>query len=309
MFFFGENFSSEFDITPFEYKMIKAIDFYNHCLHEIRQQKNFQIIAGNVQAVFNKDRTGIVLDGSEIYSDYVFNSILFSKPILDNRHIWLLQHFKGWFIETAEDVFDASVPTLMDFRTEQDSGTAFCYVLPFNSRQALVEYTLFSEDLLEECRYVERLEHYVRDILKIPSYKISGEEFGIIPMTNYKFPRIENRVIQIGTAGGQTKGSTGYTYNFIQKHSKAIVDALILTGTPFIEEDSGRFKFYDSVLLKFLRDGKISGKEIFTDLFKKNPIHKVLRFLDNETSLLEEMKIISTLPMLPFVKAGIQQLV
>ena len=63
------------------------------------------------------------------------------------------------------------------------------------------------------------------------------------------------------------------------------------------------------MLLQVLYDGKISGKEIFTDLFKKNSIHKVLKFLDNESSLVEEIKIISSLPMLPFVKAGIQQLV
>ena len=32
---------------------------------------------------------------------------------------------------------------------------------------------------------------------------------------------------QIGTAGGQTKASSGYTFQFIQKQSQQIVDYLI----------------------------------------------------------------------------------
>ena len=70
-----------------------------------------------------------------------------------------------------------------------------------------------------------------------------------------------------------------------------------------------RFDFYDSVLLKVLNDGDLSGKEIFTDLFKKNSVNKVFKFLDNETSLAEELKIISSLPTLPFLKAGIEQII
>ena len=309
MFFFGENFSSEFDIAPVEYKMIRAIDFYNHCLNEIRQHKNFEIVSAPVEAILTNGQPAIVVNGKDIYADYVFNSILFEKPRLANRDIWMHQHFKGWRIQTAQDVFDASVATLMDFRTNQRFGTAFCYLLPFNSREALVEYTLFSEKLISDSQYDEGLKSYINDILNISSYTITEKEFGIIPMTNYKFPKHENGVIHIGTAGGQTKSSSGYTYNFIQKHSEAIVDALISTGKPYIKEDSSRFDYYDSVLLQVLYDGKISGKEIFTDLFKKNSIHKVLKFLDNESSLVEEIKIISSLPMLPFVKAGIQQLV
>ena len=56
------------------------------------------------------------------------------------------------------------------------------------------------------------------------------EEFGIIPMTNADFPFFKNGMYYIGTAGGQTKASTGYTFRFIQKQADAIVEQLILTG-------------------------------------------------------------------------------
>jgi len=143
--------------------------------------------------------------------------------------------------------------------------------------------------------------------LNIQSYKILDREFGTIPMTNFKFSSQQNNIINIGTAGGQTKGSSGYTFNFIQKHSKDLVNALIDTGKPYVKKQSPRFNFYDSVLLDVLNDGKIPGKEIFTDLFKKNPVEKVFKFLENQTSLSEELQIISSLPTLPFLKAGIKQ--
>jgi len=307
--FYGENFSKEIDINPYQYKMIKGIDFYEYCLSTIQQHKNFEIFFEKVDSIFSDEQTGVVVNGERIFADYVFNSILFEKPVLEKNDLWLLQHFKGWIIETGENAFDENTSTLMDFRIDQKLGTAFCYVLPFSSKQALIEYTLFSEHLLEEHRYDEGLRYYINDILKISFYKIIEKEFGSIPMTNYKFPSQQNNIINIGTAGGQTKGSSGYTFNFIQKHSEAIVDALKTTGKPFVKNDSKRFNFYDSVLLNVLSDGKISGKEIFTDLFKKNPVEKVFKFLDNETSLSEELKIISTLPTLPFLKAGVKQLI
>lgn len=309
LWFYEESFSEQFAIEPYQYKMIRGIDFYEYCLSIIRQQKNFEIIFEKVDGVFSDSQTGVIVNGQKIYSSYVFNSILFEKPQLQKSHYWLLQHFKGWIIETDENCFDEDKATLMDFRISQSSGTAFCYVLPFNSRQALVEYTLFSDQLLQQEEYDKGLRSYIGDFLKISSYNILEKEFGVIPMTNFQFPSHHNNIINIGTAGGQTKGSSGYTFNFIQKHSKALVDALVETGKPFIKQSSKRFNFYDSVLLKVLSDGSVPGKEIFTDLFKNNPVQNVLKFLDNETSLPEELRIISSLPTLPFLKAGISHIV
>lgn len=308
LYFYGKDFSKRIHIFPYQYKMLRGIDFYEYCFSIIKQHKNFDIVFDTVEEVFSHDETGIVVNGKKIFAEYVFNSILLQKPKLDKNDLWLLQHFKGWVIETEKNVFDESVATLMDFRTDQKYGTAFCYVLPFNSKHALIEYTLFSDNLINENQYDEGLKNYINTILKIASYQIIEKEFGIIPMTGFKFPSHQNHIINLGIAGGQTKGSSGYTFNFIQKHSKAIVEALIQTGKPFVKDEAKRFNFYDRVLLKVLSGGKVSGKEIFTDLFKKNPINKVFSFLDNETSIVEEVKIISSLPTLPFLKAGIQQI-
>jgi lycopene beta-cyclase len=309
LWFYGEDFSEQLNIHPYQYKMIRGIDFYEHCFETITKHKNFDILFEEIEQIFSAKQTGVLIKGGTIYAEYIFNSILFKKPKLDKNDRWLLQHFMGWIIETDENSFDENSATIMDFRIDQKFGTAFCYVLPFNSKQALIEYTLFSSELLQQNQYNDGLQFYFSKFLNVSSYKILEKEFGVIPMTNFKFPSHHNNIVNIGTAGGQIKGSSGYTFNFIQKHSKAIVDSLIATRKPFVQSSSGRFNFYDSVLLKVLDDGAVPGKKVFTDLFKKNPVQKVFKFLDNETTLTEELKIISSLPAFPFLKAGIKQMI
>ena len=150
---------------------------------------------------------------------------------------------------------------------------------------------------------------YISKFLQIDSYKIVEEEFGVIPMTNHKFPSAIGGIINIGTAGGQTKASSGYTFRFIQKHAARIVENLIKRNNPFIALPGGpaRFKFYDSTLLHILQHNTLPGDKIFTRLFKKNKPRQVLRFLDNESSLVDELKIISSLPTMPFLKAAWKQ--
>jgi lycopene beta-cyclase len=306
--FFGEEFEDDLFLNPYTYKMIRGIDFYIYCLEEISKQSNFTIRFEGVDNVFSNNSSGIIVNGEAIYAGYVFNSILFEKPLLTPKQYWLLQHFKGWVIETEQDEFNEDRATLMDFRPGQQNGTTFCYILPLTSKRAVVEYTLFSRSLLSPLEYDRQLKEYISNVLQIKSYKIIEQEFGVIPMTNFRFPTRQNNIINIGTAGGRTKGSSGYTFQSIQKHCQDIVQQLEKNKVPIGKKEPARFTFYDSILLNILYNNALPGKIVFTDLFKKNPTPSVLKFLDNESSLTEELKIIASLPTWPFLKAAIDQM-
>jgi lycopene beta-cyclase len=309
MWFHDIGFSKLLDILPYQYKMIRGIDFYKHCFAVINDQKNVDIIYGNVKGVTTEEGKAVLfINDEKITAGYIFNSILFEKPALKKNEHYLLQHFKGWVIETAVPSFNPSEATMMDFRVDQEGGTTFVYVMPFTETKALVEYTLFTETLLQPQQYDEALKNYISEYLKIKDYSLLEEEFGVIPMTNHRFQGIDHRTINIGTAGGQTKASSGYTFMFIQKHSKAIVDQIIKTGKPEISVFSRRFHFYDSVLLEVLAGKKLSARDIFTPIIKKNKLQHLLRFMDNESSLSEDYKIISSLPTWTFLKAALKQL-
>ena len=186
--FLSDDYNADMSIVPYQYKMIRGIDFYEYCFKEISKHRNIEFVQGNIDEWdYQEKLLSIKLNDAEYRFD---NTILFSSIYKDNRKkkkvIKLLQHFKGWIIETQESSFDTQKATMMDFRINQNNGTSFVYVLPFDEKTALVEYTLFTKQLLEPEEYDEQLKNYIKSFLGIEHYKVSEREFGVIPMTNEK---------------------------------------------------------------------------------------------------------------------------
>ena len=297
-------------INPYEYKMIRGLDFYFHCFSTIAFLPNIDVVYGEI-SIGKPGENCIRVDGEELRTGkaVIFNSVHFPGSNQKGK-FYLKQHFKGWIIETPAHEFDPQHGILMDFNVHQSHGTTFVYLLPLAANFALVEYTLFTKDILPAAEYDDQLRTYVTEQLRITDFNIVEEEFGIIPMTNAKFPAYENGVYHIGTSGGQTKPSTGYTFQFIQKQAKQIVADLIKKGVPSKYSNTGkRFQFYDSTLLHILANNKMPGKEIFTQLFQKNKASAVFKFLDNETTIGEDLTIINSLPKKEFLSAGIKEII
>jgi lycopene beta-cyclase len=313
LYFYGENFESLLHIEPYRYKMVRGHDFYEHCFAAAKKYPLIELREGKIESLqATKKGVFIKVDGNHYEGEYIFNSILFDDPSQlkkGGQYYFLKQHFKGWMINTKTAVFDPSKATLMDFRPSQQHGAAFAYVLPFSENKALIEYTLFTKDLLNPEEYDEALKTYIHDFVTKEDYVIEESEFGVIPMTNYPFKPYDGNIINIGTAGGQTKPSSGYTFQFIQKYMKNIVDTMIATGRPFVQaESSGRFSFYDSTLLQVLDKKKIEGKKLFTDLFRQGDVQTVLKFLDNETTFREDINIMRRLPKGKFAMAALREI-
>lgn len=305
--FYNHHFSAQLSIAPYRYKMIRGVDFYKYCLGTLEKLPSVTFLKGRVEKSFSGKETGVVVNGKSYTAEYVFNSIPEQEPAIGKKDIWLLQHFKGWLVETKDNVFDTETATLMDFRISQKSGTAFCYVLPFSPTRALVEYTLFTPSLLAPEAYDEALKAYLQDQLKLADYQIHETEFGVIPMTSYRFSPGKNNCINIGTAGGQTKGSSGYTFYFIQQHCQKIVAQLLQGGHPMVKTAPARFRFYDNVLLGVLQENKLPGNQIFSKLFQKNKPQEVLSFLNNASTLPAEARLIASLPTLPFLRSALRR--
>ena len=111
---------------------------------------------------------------------------------------------------------------LMDFDCEQRGSVHFFYTLPYSKRTALVETTWLSEmnDDTEK-DYDQQIKEYIENNLKIKDYKINYKEVGAIPLFYPIIDQVKNK-IHIGTAGGMTRLSTGYTFLNIQEQSKYI---------------------------------------------------------------------------------------
>jgi lycopene beta-cyclase len=308
---YGKDFEKEEDIAPYIYKMIRGIDFYTYCFEKIKAQPTIEIVTATIQSITtNRDSATVVAGGKEYTAHYVFTSILLQGPKLTLKQNYLLQHFKGQIIETTEPAFTPDAATYMDFRVSQQHGTTFGYVLPFTHTKALVEYTLFTANVLTNEQYDAGLKDYINQFLQIKKYRVLEDEQGIIPMTDYKFKKAEGNIIYLGTAGGNTRGSTGYTFSYIQKHSKALAIALKQNRDPATIKNtiSKNAHFYDSVFLEVLANTSLQGQSLFSRILKKKKITKLLSFLDDDNVFFNDVQIMWTQPKWPFMKAAMKKI-
>jgi lycopene beta-cyclase len=307
--FKSDNLNKEISLKPYSYLMIKGIDFYNFCLNELKTDPRFEIITDEIIKIETVSSNAFLTTKNHIYScDHLFNSafrILNKKP----KHINYVQHFKGWLIETEKDSFNDECPVFMDFTVEQHNDCRFVYVIPFSKNKALIEYTGFSNEGLSDELYDKELKNYIQNILNINTYKIIETEKGNIPMVESDFINpFGDRVVNIGTSGGSSKPSTGYTFYFIQKNIKHIIAQMENGSTKLISpKRKKRFLFYDKILLEVLDKKEIAAKNVFTELFQKNNIKNLLAFLNEESSVTEDLGIMNSVSKKHFIKASLKK--
>lgn len=303
--FANENFKRNLDLTPYQYCKISGMDFYNFVFEALSKETNITFLNEKVTNINELDtHVYVSTENAEFTCDRVLNSIWNQNALTQQSKFPVLQqHFIGWSIQSSEAVFNPKQATFMDFSVAQKGNTRFMYVLPFSENEALLEYTLFSEHLLATTAYETEIKDYIKN-LGISQYKIIEKEQGSIPMTSYPFwKKNTKRVLNIGTAGGWTKASTGYTFKNADKKSSQLI-AFLQKETDFRKfHRSSKFWFYDLLLLDILYRKNEVGSRIFSSMFKKGNPALIFKFLDEETSLIEDIQVILKCPKMLFIKA------
>jgi lycopene beta-cyclase len=305
------------DLAPLRYVMVRSQEFY-----ALADAAGARLGAQRVLAPADA-----VLDGAEFAQVHTPAGTIRARWVLDSRpaaprlraNTALLQHFRGWTVRFKVDAFDPSVPVLMDFsvpqpfRTAEGAGVAFGYVLPDDARTGLVEYTQFSRGRLSDVEYDKALAEYL-DVRHgaagghaVGGYEIDEVEDGAIPMTDAVHARrVGRRVLRLGTAGGATRGSTGYTFSAMQRQAAQIAADLVARRAPRPPAAyPARHRWMDAVLLRALDRGLVDGPDLFTGLLLRNQPARVLRFLDGTTSLTEELRVMATTPSVVMARATV----
>lgn len=304
--FANEDFKRDLELKPYQYNQIRGIDFYDFVFETISKQENITFLNEKVTDI-NELETHVFVGTEEnrYTCDYLFNSI-YTKAFVQSQTKYpvLQQHFVGWFVKTEDEIFNPEKATFMDFSVEQRGNTRFMYVLPISKTEALVEYTLFSENLLPKEEYEREIQLYLEK-LGADKFEIIQKEQGSIPMTCYPFwKKSTKKVLNIGTAGGWTKASTGFTFRNSDKKSSELVEFLQNENFKMTSfHKKSRFWFYDLLLLDILYRHNALGSPIFSSLFKKGNPALVFKFLDEETSLMEDLQVIVKCPKTPFIKS------
>ncbi|MEO8255607.1 MAG: lycopene cyclase family protein [Flavobacterium sp.] len=303
--FANADFRRDLDLKPYQYNKILGLDFYNLVFELLSKQENITFLNEKITNINElENHVYVATENNSFTCKQVFNSI-YNKTAIESQTKFpvLQQHFMGWFIKSEEALFNPEQATFMDFSVPQKGNTRFMYVLPTSKTEALIEYTLFSHTLLAKEEYEAAIKEYIEKI-GIKNYEIIEKEQGSIPMTSYPFwKKNTQKVLNIGTAGGWTKASTGYTFKNSDKNSTRLVAFLEKDGDLRNFHQKNKFWFYDLLLLDILDRENQLGSTIFSSMFKKGNPTLIFKFLDEETSLMEDIKVILKCPKILFIKA------
>ena len=276
--------TNHLECNSYPYQSVDSGLFYEKINNKLRENGNISF--------FN--------DLKEINSEnsFIFNSV----PTIKKNHLNLWQHFCGVEIETESDFFDDSIFNLMDFDCEQRESVHFFYTLPYSKNKALVETTWLSKMVDNSQKdYDKQIKNYIEENLNLKNYKITYKEEGAIPLF-YPLNKKERNKINIGTAGGMTRLSTGYTFLNIQEHSKYIRENFENITNINKFKIAKKYQFLDEIFLRVLEKHPEKMSEIFFKMFEASP-NTVIKFLSNKSNFLDDLSIILKMPKLIFIKA------
>ena len=266
----------------FPYQSIDSGLFYKKVNERLKKNKNISSY---------KNIKDINTDNS-----FIFNSIPYFKN--DQNNLW--QHFHGIEIEIQDNFFDDNVINLMDFNCEQRNNVHFFYVLPFSKNKAIIETTWLSKEDRSLKDYDSQIKNYINQ-LGLKDYKINFREEGAIPLF-YPINEKEKNTINIGTAGGMTRLSTGYTFLNIQEHSKYIRMNIENIQSKKKYNIGKKYIFLDKLFLGVLKKHPEKMPNIFSNIFNASS-DAVIKFLSNKSNILDDISIILKMPKLIFIKA------
>ena len=297
--------SISLNLTPYSYKSIRALDFYNYSKTKLQKNTQIEFIIDSVISVEEQDGIIVKTKANTYTATHIFDSRIPNDYFKNSKnYINLVQHFKGYIIKTEKAVFNVNKMVMMDYRLKDGNQTTFTYVLPFSKNEALVEFTYFTENTVDETIYDAFIKTYIDEYLKIKTYSIIETEMGQIPMTTYPFKKHNTKgITKIGTGGGWVKGSSGYSFKNTEKKISIIIGNLKANRIPSNHLFKAKYKFYDKVFLKVLKDENHKGEWIFQQFYSKNSVQTMFRFLDEESTFFEELKIMWSLLSWSFIKA------
>lgn len=281
-------------ITPLEYNYISSERFFAYFFEEfIPANPNITLVKNLAKEVEEGDDAQTILcqDGSTFFARRVADS----RPIKSDDPSLIYQHFSGKFIEFDEPILDDSAMTLMDFSLPVSTTemAVFHYILPFSKTKALIETTVFTKLAYDKEAYELIWHKYLAVYFKGKKFKVLSDEMGTIPMGIRSSPT-EGKIFTIGAAGGNMKASTGYAFTRMHEDAKYRAQNQ-LKVTP------NRFRFYDKMLLKIMNNDMAKIPQVMDRLFSRVSSNRILQFLDDKSSLLEDIRLLSKLDIPLFI--------
>jgi lycopene beta-cyclase len=288
----------ELPLGSYRYRSLRGLDYRRAARARLTGNPRVTLVTAAIDRVEDRGDHAVMAAGPQAFpARWVFDSRAAARTA-PGRHDTLVQRFLGWEVELDRPVLDPSSVVLFDFPAGE-GPVRFHYVLPWSPRVALFEVVTFGAPAREEdlARYLERS-------LPGVGYRILRSEGGQSLLTTAPFLRGEGRAIVIGVAGGMVRPATGYALTRILDDTAAIVEALAEGKHPLARvRRSPLSRLFDGVFLHLAAHRPERLPAVFRALFARNPVERVLRFLDDRAGLRDLAGIVLAAPRRPFLAA------
>ena len=190
-------------------------------------------------------------------------------------------------------IFDENVVTLMDF-SESNKNVIFTYILPFSKNKALIETTFFSSEI--NFKQVGKIHDLT--LKKFDIKEITRTEKAVLPMSPYIDRKMEEQYFRIGNFAGASRPASGYAFTRIALWANQIKTKKEFCYDMIHHKENYLTNWLDKIFLSVLRSNPKKAPEIFKVFFTKVPISSVIRFLSDQSRLVDYFVIILKLPKL-----------
>ena len=243
----------------------------------------------------NQDGWEIKLKNKKI----LLKNVIDSRPnkIFDDKYPSLKQVFVGSEIISNQNIFDENVVTLMDF-SESNKNVIFTYILPFSKNKALIETTFFSSEI--NFKQVGKIPDLT--LKKFDIKEITRTEQAVLPMSPYIDRKMEEQYFRIGNFGGASRPASGYAFTRIALWADQIKTKKEFCYDMIHHKENYLTNWLDKIFLSVLRSNPKKAPEIFKVFFTKVPISSVIRFLSDQSRLVDYFVIILKLPKLVMLR-------
>ena len=288
-------------ISPYQYVCFDGYETFNRLIKEHANQVEIKrnILVDKIEK--KHDVFNIFCKNKLFQGHYVVDSRNNDKD-LDVTSVHVKQAFVGHEIDVPKDTFSPDQATLMSFKDNSEE-VEFTYILPFSSKKALIETTVFSKN-----PNLNSIARKHKELLKVyKDYKVIRSEKAIIPMAIVK-DETENAVLRIGTNAGMVRPSSGYSMRRIASWILNInIVKLNEANHKYYQYKQDKFlNWLDSIFLKVIYYYPDQGPYLFMQLFSRVNMSSLIRFLSDKPSILDLIKVLWSMPKILMIK-GMQK--
>ena len=290
------------DKTP--YQSIHSDAFYQSALRKISKNKRIDLFLGESAGVVHRKNNlwQVNIKNTSVSAPQVIDTRPSKRPSDEAPILW--QSFSGVEVKCSQDVFDDRVATLMDFTEVTLGEIGFLYLLPYSPTCALIEATVFGKRAMSQSELAGMLDGLIKKSVGSVAYEITYREHFVIPMgLGDHVPSGDSSYVTVGLESGGARASTGYVFQRIQRWAEGAVSE-IKNGKPVTGHvrDSWVIRKMDKLFLRVLERYPERGPEIFVRLFSMRDSGSVIRFMNDEPTLWDSIRVMSVLPYGIFIK-------